>query len=51
VLYDQNGKPCVTFGYSRGVDARTGRDHVQAALSGVVSVKAALSANAIDENE
>jgi hypothetical protein len=40
VLYDQSGKPCVTFGYSRGLDARESHDHVQAALARVVAVKA-----------
>jgi hypothetical protein len=40
VLYDQSGKPCVAFKYSRGVDARAGHDHVQAALVRVAAVSA-----------
>ena len=42
VPYEESGKPCVTFLYSRGLDAEAGRDQVQAALAGVVSVKSAL---------
>ena len=42
VLYEQSGRPCVTFLYSRGLDAQAGRDQVQAALAGVVSIKAIL---------
>jgi hypothetical protein len=42
VLYEESGKPCVTFLYSHGLDAEAGRDQVQAALTGVVSVKSAL---------
>ena len=42
VLYEESGKPCVTFLYSRGLDAEAGRDQVQAALAGVVSVKSTL---------
>ena len=42
VLYEENGKPCVTFLYSHGLEAEAGRDQVQAALAGVVSVKSAL---------
>lgn len=42
VLYEQSGKPCVTFVYSHGLDARAGRGQVQAALAEVASVKAAL---------
>ena len=42
VLYEESGKPCVTFLYSRGLDAEAGRDQVQAALAAVVSVKSTL---------
>ena len=42
VLYEESGKPCLTFLYSRGLDAEAGHDQVQAALAGVVSVKSAL---------
>jgi hypothetical protein len=34
VLYEESGKPCVTFLYSHGLDAEAGRDQVQAALAG-----------------
>jgi hypothetical protein len=40
VLYKQSGEPFVTFVYSHALDARAGRDQVEAALTGVVSVKA-----------
>ena len=41
VLYEESGKPCVTF-LSHGLDAEAGRDQVQTALAGVVSIKSAL---------
>jgi hypothetical protein len=39
VLYDETGQPCVTFGYMSEQDARAGREHVEAALANVGSVK------------
>jgi len=33
VPYEESGKPCVTFLYSRGLDAEAGRDQVQATSS------------------
>ena len=39
VLYDETGQPCVTFGYMSEQDARAGREHVEAALANVASVK------------
>ena len=38
VLYDETGKPCVTFGYSTEETAEAGREHIAAALANVVSV-------------
>ena len=38
VLYDENGIPCVMFGYSSDVDAKAGCELVQAALANVASV-------------
>ena len=32
VLYDQKGRPCVSFGYADDKKANVGRDHVAAAL-------------------
>jgi hypothetical protein len=32
VLYDQKGRPCVSFGYSNRAKANLGRNHVAAAL-------------------
>ena len=32
VLYDQKGRPCVSFGYADDTKANLGRDHVKAAL-------------------
>jgi len=37
-LYDETGKPCVTFGYQKEPDAKAGREHIKAALIGVASV-------------
>ena len=37
-LYDETGKPCVTFGYPKETDAKAGREHIKAALIGVASV-------------
>jgi hypothetical protein len=37
-LYDETGKPCVTFGYPKEPDAKAGREHIKAALIGVASV-------------
>ena len=41
VLYDQTGRPCVTFGYSDPAHAATGHGHVKAALENVEYVGAA----------
>ena len=41
VLYDENGKPCVTFGYFNESYAKVGREHVVAALANAASVIAA----------
>jgi hypothetical protein len=41
VLYDEMGKPCVTFGYSTEETAKAGREHIAAALANVVSVTGA----------
>ena len=38
VLYDQKGRPCVSFGYADDRKANVGRDHVEAALKGVEQV-------------
>ena len=38
VLYDENGKPCVTFGYFNESYAKVGREHVVAALANAASV-------------
>jgi hypothetical protein len=38
VLYDEDGKPCVMFGYSSERDAKAGREHIEAALANVGSV-------------
>jgi len=38
VLYDETGKPCVTFGYLTEETAKAGREHIAAALANVVSV-------------
>ena len=38
VLYDETGKPCVTFGYFNESYAKAGREHVVAALANVASV-------------
>ncbi len=32
VLYDQRGRPCVSFGYADHAKAKLGRNHVAAAL-------------------
>ena len=32
VLYDQKGRPCVSFGYADDKKANVGRNHVAAAL-------------------
>ena len=32
VLYDQKGRPCVSFGYADDKKAKLGRNHVAAAL-------------------
>ena len=37
-LYDETGKPCVTFRYPKETDAKAGREHIKAALMGVASV-------------
>ena len=38
VLYDEIGKPCLTFGYFNESSARAGREHVVAALANAASV-------------
>jgi len=38
VLYDETGKPCVTFGYFSESYAKAGREHVVAALANAASV-------------
>jgi hypothetical protein len=38
VVYDENGIPCVMFGYLSEGDAKAGREHVEAALANVASV-------------
>jgi hypothetical protein len=38
VLYDENGKPCVMFGYSNERDAKDGHEHIEAGLASVASV-------------
>jgi hypothetical protein len=38
VLYDQKGRPCVSFGYANDVEAFAGRDLVLAALKGAEQV-------------
>ena len=37
-LYDETGRPCVTFGYPKETDAKAGRQHIKAALIGVAYV-------------
>ena len=38
VLYDETGKPCVTFGYFNESYAKAGHEHVVAALANAASV-------------
>ena len=38
VLYDQRGRPSVSFGYQTEAKAIAGRDHVVAALNGAQEV-------------
>ena len=38
VLYDETGKPCVTFGYFSESHAKAGREYVEAALANAASV-------------
>jgi hypothetical protein len=38
VLYDEKGRPCVSFGYGTDEEAVAGRKHVEAALNGVAEV-------------
>ena len=38
VLYDENGTPCVMFGYLSEGDAKAGHEHIQAALANAASV-------------
>jgi len=38
VLYDETGKPCVTFGYFNESYAKAGHEHVVAALANSASV-------------
>ena len=38
VLYDETGKPCLTFGYFNESHAKAGREHVVAALANAASV-------------
>ena len=41
VLYDEDGRPCVTFGYFNESHAKAGREHVLAALANAASVTGA----------
>src|SRR6516165_5724335 len=41
VLYDEIGKPCLTFGYFNESSAKAGREHVVAALANAASVTGA----------
>ena len=41
VLYDEIGKPCLTFGYFNESHAKAGREHVLAALANAASVTGA----------
>ena len=41
VLYDETGKPCLTFGYFNESHAKAGREYVEAALANAASVIAA----------
>ena len=38
VLYDEDGQPCVMFGYSSERDAKAGREYIETALANVASV-------------
>jgi hypothetical protein len=38
VLYDEKGRPCVSFGYTDDEKANAGRGHVEAALRGAEEV-------------
>ena len=38
VLYDQKGRPCVSFGYRSEATAKAARDHVVAALNAAEEV-------------
>jgi hypothetical protein len=38
VLYDENGIPCVMFGYLSEGDAKAGHEHIQAAFANAASV-------------
>ena len=39
VLHDEEGQPCVTFGYGSHNEARLARQYVMAALIGVETVR------------
>ena len=41
VLYDETGKPCVTFGYATEDNAKAGREHIAAALANIATVTGA----------
>ena len=43
VLYDEIGKPCLTFGYFNESSAKAGREHVVAALANAASVACNIS--------
>jgi hypothetical protein len=38
VLYDEKGRPCVSFGYADDKEANVSRGHVEAALKGAEQV-------------
>ena len=40
VLYDQRGRPCVSFGYADDKSANVGRNHVAAAIKDAEQVLA-----------
>ena len=48
VLYDETGKPCVTFGYFNESYAKAGREHVEAALANAASVIAVVTTGTIE---
>ena len=47
VLYDQKGRPCVSFGYADDKKAKLGRNHVAAALKDAEQILARLAVKLI----